>query len=320
MGVSQLSNATATRAPSGAAADPPGGPDDPYGIYRPVGERRGAREARHHRAPGRARQSPGGPGPGPSGPAGLAGRAGPVPPGYRMAARGGGFFRRMLRGPWTWRRIATIVGIAVRARHRAPGHLDRRRLRGDADPKRRVAGRAAAELDRVLRQRQERGRHLRQHRQAIADLQPDTGGAEERRARRGGPAVLHRGRGLTDRHPPRHLQRPHGRIDPGRLHHHPAVRQELLREHRDPADGLKEAQGDLRLDEAGQAEVENLDPHPVPEHDLPGQRRLRRGRGSRRLYFGVPASKLSVAQAATLAAIIQSPGFYPTSAPGARRH
>jgi membrane peptidoglycan carboxypeptidase len=37
------------------------------------------------------------------------------------------------------------------------------------------------------------------------------------------------------------------------------------------------------------------------------------------MYFGVPASKLSVAQAATLAAIIQSPGFYPTSAPGARQ-
>ncbi len=34
------------------------------------------------------------------------------------------------------------------------------------------------------------------------------------------------------------------------------------------------------------------------------------------LYFGVPAAQLSVAQAAAIAAIIQSPGFYPTSAPG----
>ncbi len=37
------------------------------------------------------------------------------------------------------------------------------------------------------------------------------------------------------------------------------------------------------------------------------------------MYFGVPASRLSVAEAATLAAIIQSPGYYPTSAPGARQ-
>jgi len=37
------------------------------------------------------------------------------------------------------------------------------------------------------------------------------------------------------------------------------------------------------------------------------------------MYFGVPASRLSVAQAAALAAIIQSPGYYPTSQPGARQ-
>ncbi len=78
-----------------------GGSDDPhYDIYRPAGV--GARSSTTVR-------------PGPPVPPGGPRRPmppGPPPGGRRGGAGGGGFFRRMLRGPWTWRRIAAIVGIA----------------------------------------------------------------------------------------------------------------------------------------------------------------------------------------------------------------
>ena len=46
--------------------------------------------------------------------------------------------------------------------------------------------------------------------------------------------------------------------------------QAVLRRHRHPADAQPQVQGDLRGHEGGQGEVQAVDPHQLPEHDLPG--------------------------------------------------
>ena len=185
-----------------------------------------------------------------------------------------------------------------RRRRRRPAAADDRAgragLPGHHDPHRGLRDRAAAVVERLLQQRQDDDRHLQhRHQPAAADLGADPAGAEERRDRRRGPALLHRRRGLADRHPARRLRGPQGRRDAaGRFDHHPAVRPELLRQHRHPADDEPQDQGDLRGHQALAHRVEGLDPDPVPEHGLPrGQRlRCRRRRADLLRQAGCPGS------------------------------
>ena len=76
-----------------------------------------------------------------------------------------------------------------------------------------------------------------------------------------------------DRHRARDRRRGQGRADPGRVHDHPAVRQELL-PHPGP-DPDPQGQGAHHLAEDRPAEVQVRDPGRLPQHHLLRPRRLR---------------------------------------------
>ena len=99
----------------------------------------------------------------------------------------------------------------------------------------------------------------------------------QRGARRRGPELLQRGRRLAHRHHAGRLRGRHRRrrLAAGRLDHHPGVRPAVLQRHRHPADDEPQDQGDLRGHEGGQGEVQAVDPHQLPEHDLLRRRGLR---------------------------------------------
>ena len=122
----------------------------------------------------------------------------------------------------------------------------------------------------------------------------DPPGHDQRGGRRRGQELLQRGRHLAHRHRAgrlrgRHRQR---RLAAGRLDHHPGVRPAVLQRHRHPADVQPQDQGDLRGHEGGQGEVQAVDPHQLPQHDLPGSGRLRDrgGRGDLLRQAGPPSS------------------------------
>ena len=92
-------------------------------------------------------------------------------------------------------------------------------------------------------------------------------------ARGRGPLVLREQRHLAHGHRPRVLEQPHGRLDPGRLDDHPAVREERL-----PDAGAHlhaQGQGVLHRGQARPARRQGQDPRGLPQHHLLRPRRLR---------------------------------------------
>ena len=132
----------------------------------------------------------------------------------------------------------------------------------------------------IRQRRAHRHRPIRDYGPAGRQLPADPGPDHRLGAVRRGPQLLQRGRCLADQHPARRVGgHPRRRRLPGRLHHHPAVRAQLLPGHRHLADREPEDKRDLRRDEGLQAEVQGLDPGELPQHDLPRPGRLRHRRG-----------------------------------------
>ena len=97
--------------------------------------------------------------------------------------------------------------------------------------------------------------------------------------------LLHRPGHLLHRHHPGDLEQRDRRLDPGRLHDHPAVREE-----RDPAELRPDVQpqvpGAVPGDQAGQQLLEGPDPRELPQHHLLRPRRLRHRGGGQHLLRG----------------------------------
>ncbi len=123
-------------------------------------------------------------------------------------------------------------------------------------------------------------------------VRPDARVAPRRRARRRGSRLLRPPRHRPGRHPPRRVDRPdQARDRAGRLDDHAAARQAgLRRELREAAgrhDGVRRApahdQGEgprgAAGDQARADAVEGPDPGALPQHHLPGARRVRRAGG-----------------------------------------
>ena len=156
------------------------------------------------------------------------------------------------------------------------------------------------------------GRHLAQH--------------QERRDRDRGPALLPaRGRGLH-RHRARPVAghpAPLGR--PGRLHDHPAVREERPLRPGRPLGLPEAARVGAGLPPRAQV-VEGEDPHPVPEHRLLRQRRLRHRVGGahllrrRRRARGAPDRQRRRRRGAAAHRADRGGGARCRRARGARRH
>ena len=106
--------------------------------------------------------------------------------------------------------------------------------------------------------------------------------AQQRRARRREPGLLHRPGHLLHRHHPGGLEQRDRRLDAGWVDDHPAVREE-----RDPAelrpDVRPEVPGAVPGDQAGQQLLEGPDPRELPEHHLLRPRRLRHRGGGQHL-------------------------------------
>jgi membrane peptidoglycan carboxypeptidase len=277
------------------------GPEDPYGIYRPVGEGAPPSTIARPGAPVR----PGGPGR-PGGP------RRPVPPGTR-GGRGGGFFRRLLRGPWTWGRIATIVGIAVGvsiallailigvtyAETPIPSAVSQAALQQNSivyfdDGKSQVGTFGSTD------------RQLLTSGQIPAVLRDAVLAAEDRQFYTEG--------GVS---PTGTLRAAYNDFTGGSIQGGSTITQQFVRNYyanigtqQTISRKLKEIFVSMKL--ARQKSKAWILTQYLNTIYL-GNGAYGVGAASQ-LYFGIPASNLSVAQAATLAAIIQSPGVYPTPA------
>ena len=105
----------------------------------------------------------------------------------------------------------------------------------------------------------------------LAEMPPDDA---ERRDRRRGPHLLHQQRHRPEGHPPGGVLQRSGQLHPGRVHDHPAVRQDPLP---DPgAHPLPQGQGGVPLAQGAEGEVEVGDPRGLPQHHLLRPRRVRR--------------------------------------------
>ena len=134
---------------------------------------------------------------------------------------------------------------------------------------------AAGRHDPVLR-RQRDGPH-RHGEPGDRHARPGAQAGAVRRARRRGPQLLQRARRLDHRHDPRRAQRSHRRRHPGRLGHHPAVREERLPEQRAHAE--PQAQRACHRGEAQPRLLQGPDPRVLPQHCLLRPRHVRhRGR------------------------------------------
>ena len=132
---------------------------------------------------------------------------------------------------------------------------------------------------RLLRRRQQGDRPLRR---AEPRVDPALAGAAARAGRgdrRGGPHVLHQqGHRPEGHHPGRLLQRLR-QLHPGRLDHHPAVREGALPQ--PGAHAHAQDQGGVRLPEDPAAAVQAQHPRGLPQHHLLRPRRVRhRGCGA----------------------------------------
>ena len=327
-------------------ADPAGradGSDDPYGIYRPAGGDggRGGVEvaavevaAVEGRGPGfreaanstavrpDAPVSPDAP-VRPDGPRVPHRSLPPGPPPGTRRGQGGGsaggrFFRRMLRGPWTWKRIAAIVGIAF-----GLGIALLAILIGVAyaqTPIPSAVAQAAQQQDSIV---------YFSNGKTVAD----TFGSTDRQLLTSSqiPAVLRNAvLAAEDRHfyteggvsPTGILRATYTDLTGGSIQGGSTITQQFVRNYYDNigtaqtmSRKLKEIFVSMKL--ARQKSKSWILTQYLNTIYL-GNGTYGVGAASQ-MYFGVPASRLSVAQAATLAAIIQSPGYYPTSAPGARQ-
>ena len=197
-------------------------------------------------------------------------------------------------------------------RPRAARHRGRRRLlrlQPDRHPAAQRARRQAG-LDRLLRRRQDRARPHRRR-----GGQPRVGRAVEgaevrpgRPHRRRGPHLLREQRHLGRRHPARR-QDEHHRRDPGRwLDDHPAVRQELL-PHPGPHPDPQGPRDPHRRQDRRSAESKDE----ILEKYL---NTIYYGRGAygiqsaAKAYFGKDVSKLTVAEGAVLASVINAPSLF----------
>ena len=130
-----------------------------------------------------------------------------------------------------------------------------------------------ADHDGLLRRRQDRAGSLRG---AEPDQHLAVRGAAARagrRDRRRGPHLLHQQGDRPQGHPARGLQQRARQRDAGRLHDHPAVRQDLLPvvgPHHHP-----QGEGGVPVTEAAAHPVEERDPPGLPEHHLLRARGLR---------------------------------------------
>ena len=117
----------------------------------------------------------------------------------------------------------------------------------------------------------------------LLDAGADLAQHQERRHRDRGPALLRaRGRGLPGHRPRALAGHPPAGSGPGRLDDHPAVRQERALGAGGPLRLPEAARGGARLPPRAQV-VQGQDAHPVPEHRVLRQRRLRRGVGGAHL-------------------------------------
>ena len=133
---------------------------------------------------------------------------------------------------------------------------------------------------RLLRRRQVAGRPVRHAEPAEHLLLGDEAEPAQRGGRRRGPVVLDQPRHRPQGDHPGRVQRRSRRCDAGRLHHHPAVREDPLP---DPGT-LPESQGPRGdpVAEAAAAAEQGGDPARVPQHHLLrpwGVRRAGRGAG-----------------------------------------
>ena len=208
--------------------------------------------------------------------AGMAAAA-PAAPAARVTGGAAGPGRR----PWRLRAVSGF-GFAVML---VIGYFYA--LSVDAHP-RRLAVRRRPGVPGLLPRRQHAGRHVRRERPADPAAEPDPDHGQERHGRRGGQALLRRGRRLAGRYRPGRHRRPDQRVGPaGRVHHHPAAGPELLHGHRHRGDRQPEDQGNLRRGEAGPGEIQALDPHQLHEHGADrGQQHVRLRRGGRGVLRG----------------------------------
>ena len=223
-------------------------------------------------------------------------------------------------GRWDFRNetAAALLRLPVRGRDdRVPGRRRRRRrpalafLQGPAGLFA-AAGLRAAGDDPRARRRRLAGRRIRHPAPA---LHSDPGRAEDgdqRLPRRRGQELLRAQRPrLRRHHPRRHALCADLWIGPpaaGRLHHHPAGRQELPADQRGLAPAQDQGGAALAQDRAHLFQGE--DPRALSQRNLSRPRRLRRGRRVAALFRQVGARADRSPEAAYLAALPKAPNNY----------
>ncbi len=202
---------------------------------------RGRRRGRPPGGPGRRRRDQG--------------RQGP-PPAHRLAARPA--------------HLADGAG-RLPARPAAGRGRPRRRVHARAHPRRQL-GRPGAEQRLPVRRRQpDRPRRQGQPRERPAEPGPEDHPGS--RPGRRGPRLLLRVRRRPRGHAARRVEHRHRQGQAVRLHHHPAVREELLP--RPGTDHHPQGQGVLHRDQAGPRAQQVGDPGGLPQHQLLRPQRVR---------------------------------------------
>lgn len=314
--------------------------DDPYGIYRPArgsGQNRtgraGATTVRAggpvpgRRVPGRATPPgrpmlPGEPMPpgeppqpgGPGGPTQPGGPGGPMPPGPRHGrAGGGGFLSRLLRGPWTLKKIAATAGIVSGIGIAALSGLVA--LAYSKTPIPTAVSQAALQQSSVVYFNNGKtmigtfgstDRQLLSYNQMPTVLRNAVLAAEDRQFyTEGGVSVTGTFRAVFND------------LTGGSIQGGSTITQQFVRNYyanigtqQTVSRKLKEIFVAMKL--ARQESKDWILTQYLNTIYL-GNGAYGVGAASRQ-YFGVPASRLTVAQAAVLAALIQSPSYYPTPA------
>jgi len=261
---------------------------------------------------------PVGPG-GPVRPGGPGAPRTPVPPGTRHGrGGGGGFFHRILRGPWTWQRIAAIAGIAFGLGIALVAILIGVIYAQTPIPT--AVSQAAQQQDSIV---------YFSNGKTVAD----TFGSTDRQLLTSSqiPAVLKNAViAAEDRHfyseggvsPTGMIRATYTDLTGGSIQGGSTITQQFVRNYYENIGTAQTMSRKLTEIFVSMKLARRKSKSWILTQYLNtiylGNGTYGAGAASQ-MYFGVPALKLSVAQAAALAAIIQSPGYYPTSAPGARQ-